>query len=272
MIVDGPKLAREVEQKITKEVQKIVRSSGEGSAPNLMVFSAGKNPANEAYIQRKQAFAERVGIRLTHVVLPTSSTKLARLAITKALASQKPDGAIVQLPVAKKLDTKELLSAIPHEKDVDALAEGGRFFLSPVVLSLRAVLSKYKIETQSANVVIIGAGPLVGRPVSKYFIAEGRATVMVCNKFTKDLIGFTRKADILISGAGAAHIISAKMVKKGVVALDVGFSEKNGKIVGDLESGIAKKARVFAGVPGGIGSMTVAYLFWNVLEAKKRQK
>ncbi len=264
MIINGKKISFELQKKIQREVAKFSRPL------TLVVFSAGKNAANDSYIQRKKVFAESVGILLHHVKLPTTSTAAAKKVLVKILKRKKPDAAILQIPVAKKLNADALIDAIPAELDVDALGNGKKYFLSPVVLSVQNILRNNHISVSSKNVVVVGAGRLVGRPVASYFLNK-KAKVTVCDEFTKDISTSTKKADIIVSGAGASHIITPAMVKKNVVALDVGFSIKNGKIVGDIDPLVAKKALVFSPVPGGIGGMTVAYLFHNVVQAKKRQ-
>lgn len=264
MIIDGKKISLTLQKKIRREVAKFSEPLA------LVVFSAGKNPANDSYIQRKKVFAESVGITLLHVKLPTTSTSAAKKVLLATLKKKKPDAAILQIPVAKKLTTDELIDAIPATLDVDALGQGKKYFFSPVVLSIQHILRSNHITPVGKNVVIVGAGRLVGKPAEAYFVAK-RSRVTVCDEFTKNIPSITKKADILVSGAGAAHIITPKMVKHGVAALDVGFSIKNKKIVGDIDPAVAKKASVFAPVPGGIGSMTVAYLFYNVVQAKKRQ-
>lgn len=264
MIINGKKISGQVEERIRKEVKKF-------STPiTLIVFSAGNNAANISYIQRKKLFAERVGITLKHVKLPTTSTAKAKEYVQNVLTKEQPDAAILQIPVTKNLDVNELVASIPAKKDVDCLGKGNTYFHSPVILSIEEILRQNKISPRGKTVVVVGQGRLVGKPAAKYFKSK-KARVIVCDEYTKDIPTKTKTADILVSGAGAANIITKDMVKSGVVALDVGFSQKEGKIFGDIDKTVAQKAAVFSGVPGGIGGMTVAYLFSNVIEAKKLQ-
>lgn len=264
MIIDGKALSLEVEQKIQKQVTRMK------TAPKLLVFSAGENVANNSYIKRKKAFAKRVGITLVHVSLPTSSEKAATKVLQKKLKQENPDAVIIQIPIPKTWDVDRFVQNIPPEMDVDCLSGGKKYFLSPVLLSIKEILRRNNIVPKGKNVVIVGAGRLVGKPAMEYF-HNAAAKVAICDIHTKNIPSITKKADILISGAGAPHIVTSDMVKRGVVALDVGFSLIKGKILGDIDPRVATKASIFSPVPGGIGAMTVAYLFFNVLRAKKRQ-
>lgn len=264
MIIDGKALSLEVEQKIQKQVARMK------VAPKLVVFSVGKNVASDSYIKRKKAFAKRVGITLIHISLPSTSEKAATKILQKKLKQENPDAVIVQIPISKKWDVDRFLQNIPPELDVDCLSGGKKYFLSPVLLSVKDILHRNNIEPKGKNVVIVGAGRLVGKPALEYF-KNVDAKVAICDIRTKNVPAITKKADILISGAGAPHIITSSMVKRGVVVLDVGFSLVKGSIMGDIDPRVATKASIFSPVPGGIGAMTVAYLFFNVLRAKKRQ-
>lgn len=264
MIINGKKISQEVEKKVRNATKKFSKPL------KLLVFSAGQNPANASYIARKQLFAERVGIVLKHVKLPATSTLRAEEHIRKILKQEKPTAAIIQIPLSQKLSADILTGALPAALDVDCLGNGKKYFLSPVILSIQEILRRNHISPKGKTVVIVGHGRLVGKPAEAYFKKQ-KAHVMICDKYTKDIPSITKKADILVSGAGVANLITPAMVKKGVIALDVGFSQKNGKIIGDIDRAVSRKARVFSGVPGGIGAMTVAYLFHNVVQAKKLQ-
>lgn len=264
VIIDGKKISEELKERIRRDVARL------SIKPKLVVFSAGKNSANTSYIERKKVFAVHVGVILKHVELPTTSTQAAKKKIVSTLKREKPNAAILQIPVSKKLDPQILLAAIPAEIDVDALSPVQKNFMSPVVLSIHEILRRNKINPVGKKVVIVGAGRLVGKPAAEYFTKK-KAKVTICTEETKNITRLTKHADIIVSGAGDPHIITPQMLKTGVVALDVGFSLKDGKILGDIDPRVAKKAAVFSGVPGGIGSMTVAFLFANVIKAIKQQ-
>jgi len=128
------------------------------------------------------------------------------------------------------------------------------------------LFKNYKIELKGKNVVIVGAGRLIGNPLALRLLQE-KATVSVLNEFTKDAPSFTKKADILISGVGKPNLITGGMVKKGVMVIDAGTSIKKGKLMGDVDfKSVSKKASYITPVPGGVGPMTVACLIENLVK------
>jgi len=142
----------------------------------------------------------------------------------------------------------------------------------PVVGAVSHFFKKYKISLAGKNVVLIGAGRLVGFPLSLWLFRE-KATVSIVNKFTKDMSFFTKKADIIISGVGKPQFIKGNMIKKGAVAIDVGVSLKNGKLFGDFHFGtVAKKAKYVTPVPGGVGPVTIACLLENLIALNRKQR
>jgi methylenetetrahydrofolate dehydrogenase (NADP+)/methenyltetrahydrofolate cyclohydrolase len=140
--------------------------------------------------------------------------------------------------------------------------------LPPVVGAIKVIFDENKIEIKGKNIVVVGAGRLVGKPVVTWLINEG-GTVTVIDENSKNPQEFTIKADIIISGVGKPKIIKPEMVKEGVVAIDCGTSESSGQVVGDIDPEISKKASILAPVPGGIGPITIAILFKNLFELSK---
>ena len=142
------------------------------------------------------------------------------------------------------------------------------------------LLKRYNIQTEGKNCVVIGASRLVGAPLSMMLVEEGKATVTICHKHTKDIASFTRQADILVVAVGKPGIVTADMVKEGVVVIDVGITrladETNAKgyvITGDVDfENVSKKASYITPVPGGVGPMTIAMLLKNTLLAREKRK
>jgi methylenetetrahydrofolate dehydrogenase (NADP+)/methenyltetrahydrofolate cyclohydrolase len=135
-----------------------------------------------------------------------------------------------------------------------------------VVSGVRHFLEEYKIEIKGKNILIIGAGRLVGYPLAIWFLQQN-ATVSVLNKYTENIRLFTKKADILISGVGKPNLIRGNMVKGGVVVIDAGTSVESGKLAGDINfKEVSKKASYITPVPGGVGPMTVACLLENLVK------
>lgn len=183
---------------------------------------------------------------------------------------------IIQLPLPKNIDTQDILDIIPPGKDVDVLSEKslGNFYtgdkedfsvLPPVVEAISHFLKEYSIKIEGKNIVLVGAGRLVGKPLAVWF-AQKNVNLSVVNESTKNISDFTKKADILISGVGKANLIKGNIIKKGAVIFDVGSSIKNGKTAGDVDFGsVSKKAGYITPVPGGVGPVTVACLLENLV-------
>ncbi len=261
-IIDGRKLSEEVISKLkTKKLKK------------LGVVLVGENKASQSFIKQKEKACQKAGIGF-ELFKFSSNIKEEKLKKEVLKISKRKDvsGLIIQLPLPKKIKEEEVLSLIPKEKDVDALSSDslGEFYqgnfniLPPTVKAVSFVLKKLKTKVKGKNVVLVGSGKLVGRPLSIWFSGKG-ATVVLINEFSKDISSFTKKADILISGTGKPNLIKGNMIKKGVILIDFGF--KNGK--GDIDFKSAfEKASFISPVPGGMGPLTVAMILENLVDLK----
>ena len=247
--------------------------------PSLLVVQVGKNPVSAKYVGEKEKVAKELGIIFRLVVLPAniSQTELEHQ-IQKIGKSPKVTGMIVQLPLPSALNTQAALDRIPLEKDVDVLSSAGfgafaletLNILPPTVHAVSLLLRKAKANLKGSNVVVLGAGRLVGLPLSLWLLQQG-ATLTVVNKQTKNLKSITQKADILISGTGKRGLVRGNMVKKGAVVIDAGTSVEAGKSAGDVDfKTVSKKAGFITPVPGGVGPLTVACLFQNLFLLTER--
>lgn len=202
--------------------------------------------------------------------------------IQNICANPENSGVVIQLPLPSHLRVgdQEILDIVPPEKDPDVLSENnlGRFYsgtlsvLPPVVGAIFHLFKNYKISPKGRNVLLVGTGRLVGFPLAVWLLKE-EATVSAINKFTKNMSSFTKKADIIISGVGRPGLIKGAMIKKGAIIIDAGSSSENGRTIGDVDlESAAKKAKYISPVPGGVGPLTVACLFENLvkLNLKKR--
>jgi len=186
------------------------------------------------------------------------------------------DGVILQLPLPEHINTQYVLNSIIPKKDVDVLssrsfgdfATGRSKILPPLAGVIKIIFEQYNVEPAGKNIIVIGRGILVGKPIVNWLINEG-ATVSVLNSRTKDISKFTKEADVIISGVGKPNLIKAEMVKDGIIIIDAGTSIEKGKIAGDFDSRIAEKSSFFTPVPGGVGPITVAMLFKNLVELSK---
>jgi methylenetetrahydrofolate dehydrogenase (NADP+)/methenyltetrahydrofolate cyclohydrolase len=209
------------------------------------------------------------------IEVPAASTTETIIAAV-AEASSQSDGVIVQLPLPSTIDTDRVLASIPVTKDVDVFSYQGEpaTVLPPVVGAIDSIAKTYSVVWQGKLVVVLGAGRLVGAPAALYATTKGAmVTVLTANSTLsrEDYYAAIKAADIIILGAGEARLITPEMVKPGVVVFDAGASEDGGVLVGDADPAVAEVASLFTPVPGGIGPLTVALLFRNLLELRLRQ-
>ncbi len=271
-ILDGKKIADKILGKLKKEIKT------KRLKLKLAVVLVGNDLSSKVFVQKKQEACEYVGIDFE---LFKFSSKISRLKLEKEIKKivKKPanSGIVIQLPLPRRFNPQEFLNLIPPEKDIDVLSErniakfytGNLSIFPPTVEGIKRLLKEYKISIKEKNIVLVGAGRLVGRPLALWLMRE-KATVSVIDKFTKDISYFTKKADIIISGVGRPNLITGKMVKKGVVIIDAGTSRKGGKLVGDVNfKSVSKKAKHITPVPGGVGPMTVACLLENLVKLNR---
>jgi methylenetetrahydrofolate dehydrogenase (NADP+)/methenyltetrahydrofolate cyclohydrolase len=274
MKVDGKQLAKEIQLSLGKEVEKLNKKL------RLAIVMVGEDEVSKRFIEQKKKFARDIGVdvRIYDFAKDISTNKL-REKISEIVHIRENTAVIVQLPLPKHINVQYILNAVPPEKDVDVLsalafgsfAVGKSVVLPPVVEAVKFILEFVGGVTPDKNIVIVGAGRLVGKPLAVWFLNQ-QHTVSVLNKNTKSISDFTKKADVLVSGVGSPGLINAKMIKRGAVVIDAGTSESNGKLVGDINPNVEKKASVFSPVPGGIGPLVVIMVFRNLIEIAKLKK
>ena len=189
------------------------------------------------------------------------------------------DGIVIQLPLpVQKEDVQSLLDCIPEDKDIDVLTTSGKLhykdgtskMIPPVARAIFEILRTHNVNLPGKNIVVLGAGRLVGEPVSlmleRMKIPFSTVDINTAEEERNRLLGV---ADVIISGIGTPHFVKPNMIKNGVVLIDAGTSEQDGKLLGDIDPMCGEKASLFASVPGGVGPVTVVSLFWNLLEQDK---
>jgi len=268
-LLDGRKLSQKILKRIKERIEKNFLRL------RLAVVQVGENPVSEVYIRNKCRAADKVGMKFK-VYRFAGGLGAGRLKeeIKKICQNPRNSGVIIQLPLPKKFSQEVFLNLIPWKKDIDVLSSGalGKFYqgrskvIPPTVDGILEILEDYKIRLKGKNVAVVGAGKLVGLPLSVELIRR-KATVSVLNEFTKAPSSFTKMADILISGVGKPGLIRGKMVKRGVVVIDAGTKMVEGKLKGDVDfQSVSKKAGYITPVPGGIGPLTVACLLRNLVK------
>lgn len=268
-ILDGKKVSEKILDNLKKEIKKA------NLKLRLAVVQVGKNPVSRVYIESKRKAAEKLGMnfklyQFDEKIRPDDLKK----EIERIVGDPENSGVIIQLPLPKGLFPDDYLNLIPEKKDVDVLSEKslGKFYqgklkiLPPIVAGILELLRSYKIKLKGKNIVLLGAGRLVGLPLAVQLMRE-KASISVLNEFTKDPVFFTEKADILISGVGKPNLVKGNMVKRGVVIVDAGTTILKGKLLGDVDlKSVAKKASYITPVPGGVGPLTVACLLENLVK------
>ncbi len=268
MLLDGKKLS----QKMLDEVKQDV--SGLKKRLRLAVVVVGKDPVVAKFIEQKKKAAESVGIGVRIYPFETEiTTNELRKRIAEIVHEEKNTGAIVQLPLPAHINAQYILNSVTPEKDVDVLSAralgnfvtGKSHIMPPVAGAIKALFDEYQIDHKSKNIVIVGAGNLVGKPVALWLLNE-KTTFSMIRSSTQNPQDFLKRADIIVSGIGKPKSITGDMVKEGVVIVDAGTSESEGKVVGDADfDSTAQKASFITPVPGGVGPVTIAVLLRNLL-------
>ncbi len=281
-LIDGRKVSAEIKKEISEKVAE--RKQQEKKVPHLAIILVGDDGASQAYVDFKVKACKEVGFHYTMMrFADTISEDKLMKHIDQVNRDEDVDGFIVQLPLPPHISVEHITEKIRPDKDVDGFTNrnfGSIVSKNPLLLpatpfGVMELLQRYQITTEGKNCVVVGASRLVGAPLSMMLVEQGRATVTVCHKYTKDLANFTRQADILIVAVGKPGLVTADMVKVGAVVIDVGTTRvedpqyKNGyTLKGDVDfASVAPKCSFITPVPGGVGPMTIATLLLNTLRA-----
>jgi methylenetetrahydrofolate dehydrogenase (NADP+)/methenyltetrahydrofolate cyclohydrolase len=272
-VLDGVAAAKVIRHEVSQAVAKLKNK------PGLATVLVGEDPGSRSYVNGKHRDCSQVGINSIRIELPQNVSQAELLKeIDDLNRSNECSGFIVQLPLPAHIDTNKVLSAIDPDKDADGLhpTNLGKLVLSQsgvIPCTPRAIvelLRKNEISLNGKEVVIIGRGTTVGRPLSLLLSSKGiDATVTILHSKSSDIRSHTKRADIVIAALGSAHFLTADMVKEGVVAIDVGITRTSEGLVGDIDPGVVKVASAIAPMPGGVGPMTRAMLLSNLLALHK---
>ena len=286
-LIDGTKIAAEIRSEIAEQVKALARRK---IVPGIAVVLVGEDPASQVYVRMKKRACAELDIRsFSHDLPKTCSEKRLLTLIAKLNADPNVHGILVQLPLPKQIDVSKVLNAISPDKDVDGfhplnvgkLLNGEDTFLPCTPRGCQELLLRSGYDPAGKHVVILGRSNLVGKPMAAILMQKAsgaNATVTVCHSRTKNIAKIIREADILIAAIGSPEFVKSRMVKKGVIVIDVGMNrvkdktQKSGyRLVGDVDfKNVSKKARAISPVPGGVGPMTITMLLQNTLESAKR--
>ena len=276
-LLNGKTIAENIRREIAAEVATL------NIVPCLAAILVGEDPASQIYVSNKEKACQQVGIE-SRILRLSNATNTFELLQLIALCNSDPSihGILVQLPLPKSCDEKQILDAIDPGKDVDAfhpenvglLSQGRPRFLPCTPHGVQQLLVRSGIQTAGQHVVIVGRSDIVGKPMALMMVqknAGANATVTVVHSQTKNLAELTRQANILIVAIGKAKFITGEMVKPGAVVVDVGINRlPDGKICGDVDFDTVKEvAGAVSPVPGGVGPLTITMLLQNTLAAAK---
>lgn len=286
--LDGKATAATIKAELTERVAAL---AARGVTPGLGTLLVGDDPGSTWYVNGKHADCAEVGLTSIREDLPaTASQEDIEAAVARLNADPACTGFIVQLPLPDGIDTNRVLELIEPDKDADGLhpTNLGRLVLrvsEPVESSLPCtpkgiieLIERHGVSLRGKNIVVVGRGTTVGRSIGLLLTRKAvNATVTLCHTGTADLASHTREADVIVAAAGVPDLISADMVKDGVVLVDVGVSRvtdpQTGKsrVAGDIAADAVAKSAWFSPNPGGVGPMTRAMLLTNVVEAAERE-
>ncbi|MBR4399443.1 MAG: bifunctional methylenetetrahydrofolate dehydrogenase/methenyltetrahydrofolate cyclohydrolase [Aeriscardovia sp.] len=244
-----------------------------GISPSLRVLMVGDDPGSASYVRGKERDCAKVGVGFSRLSLPCGASEAeVEEAVEECNLDPSVSAFIVQLPL-RGLDPLPVLSKIRAQKDADGLSplsvarlEGGRPQIVPcTALAVWEMLKSEGIEVEGKEVCVIGRGLTSGRPISA-FLTCLNATVTLAHSRTRNLEKCVRRAEIVVSCAGRPHFIKPGFISPGSVLVDVGFTVREGRLMGDFDPGCFEKAAWYTTVPGGVGPMTRAMLIYNVLE------
>lgn len=262
-----------------------------GFTPTLAILQVGQMERSRAYVAAKQKFAEKIGVDVELVGFPhDASTEDVLYDVQRLNGEQSVNGIIVQLPLPRGVDQRQIIEAIDPSKDVDGLTAHNlklllendpNGFMPATARGVLSLLSYYGIDPEGKHVTVVGRSLLVGKTTALAFLNKN-ATVTICHRFTRNLTSLTRTAEVLVIAVGHPRLIGKEHVSSGQIVVDVGINLADGerlaeeislpKLVGDVDfDAIRPIVSAASPVPGGVGPMTVLSLFLNLLEASQRQ-
>jgi methylenetetrahydrofolate dehydrogenase (NADP+) / methenyltetrahydrofolate cyclohydrolase len=284
-LIDGRAVAAQIQSELTQRIAVLKRR---GVSPGLAFVRVGEDPASKVYVGRKEKSCAELGIVSETHVLPQQTSEADLLALLAELNDDpRLHGILVQAPLPKQIRQEVVYATVVPLKDVDGfhpvnvgkLMLGDETGFQPCTpAGVRELLVRAGIQTAGAEVVILGRGNIVGKPMAAMLCQKGRAanaTVTICHSATRDIAAHCRRADILVAAMGVPEFVKADMVKPGAAVIDVGVNRvpdptaKTGsRLVGDVDfAAVQPIAGKITPNPGGVGPMTIAMLMQNTVRA-----
>ena len=288
-ILDGRKISAEIKQEIAREVVEMEKKTGR--RPHLSAILVGHDGGSEAYMASKVKSCEEVGFDSSLIRFDSDVTEERLLQeIVRLNNDAGVDGFIIQLPLPKHIDEQKVIERIDYRKDVDGfhpinvgrMSIGLPCFVSATPQGIVELLRRYAIPTRGKHCVVLGRSNIVGKPIAQLLMQKGEpgdCTVTVCHSRTPNIKEVCLSADIIIAALGSPEFVTADMIKKGAVLVDVGTTrvpdatKKSGaRLTGDVKfDEVAPLCSYITPVPGGVGPMTIVSLMMNTLKAAKKE-
>ena len=287
-LIDGRAIAAQIVRELAPRVADLKKR---GIAPGLVFVRVGEDPASKVYVGRKEKACAELGIFSETRVLPETTTESGLLAlITELNDDRRLHGILVQAPLPKHISESKIYSSVLPAKDVDGFhpVNVGKLMLGDATgfrpctpAGVMELLVRSGVNTNGAEVVVLGRGNIVGKPMAAMLCQKGNganATVTICHSATRDIKAHCRRADIIIAAIGVAEFVKADMVKPGATVIDVGVnriadanSKTGTRLVGDVDfAAVEKVAGKITPNPGGVGPMTIAMLLQNTVRAAEQ--
>lgn len=289
-LLDGKLISSQIKSEIATKVQANFLDKGV-DPPHIAAILVGEDPASQTYVAAKEKACREVGFTSSVYRYPDSISEQKLLEVVNFLNNdEQVDGFIVQLPLPSHIDEQKVIESIDPRKDIDGfhpvnlgrLMLGQPCFLPATPMGIMTLLERTGINTKGKNCVVLGRSHIVGTPISILMSRKsepGNATVTLCHSYTEDIASISSRADILIVAMGKREFVTAEMVKKDAIVIDVGVHRipsdetKSGfRLVGDVKfDEVAGKCSYITPVPGGVGPMTIVSLLQNTLKAAGKE-
>jgi len=286
-IIDGKKIAGQIREELKEEIAVL---KNQGNTPGLATVLVGDDPASAVYVQMKERMCNELGILTKSFKLSSEIKESELLGIINDLKiDDEIHGILVQLPLPKHIDERNVINSIPENKDVDGLhpaswgkmMKGEDTFLPCTPAGIQELLLRSGHNPEKKHVVIIGRSHIVGLPLANILVRKAQganATVTICHTGTKYLSQLTKLADILIAAIGRPEFVTADMVSEQAIVVDVGVNRVNApeakkgyRLIGDVHfESVSQKVKAITPVPGGVGPMTIIMLMKNTVKSAKQ--
>lgn len=272
ILMDGKKLRDKILSELKRKIE------NQKIEAMLAIILVGDDEASKIYVRNKENACKNIGIKCNTFIFPSNTSEKTICDLINSLNNdENVTGIILQSPVPEQINFDKCSNLIDSSKDIDGFTTDNIYnlyldndkLIPCTVKGIIRLLDEYKINLEGANVVIVGRGKIVGRPLM-FALLNRDATVTITHSKTKNLSAITKTADILISAVGKPNLITRDMIKENAVVIDVGISRIDGKVCGDVDfENVSKKASFITPVPGGVGPVTVAMIMENILKAKE---